>query len=110
MESQLTVLIVFVALSAMNYLIRLLPLTLLSQGELPQKVQVWLQQIPLAVLSAIVFQQLFVKAGSLSYRWDDYTLLGAVAALLIMALTRNLFLVAFGGPAVVFAAGWLSSL
>lgn len=28
----------------------------------------------------------------------------------IMALTRNLFLVAFGGPVVVFAAGWLSGL
>ena len=110
MESQLTVLIIFVALSAMNYLIRLLPLTLLIRWTLPQKVQIWLRQIPVAVLSAIVFQQLFVKAGSLSYRWEDYTLLGAAAALLIMALTRNLFLVAFGGPAVVFAAGWLSRL
>ncbi len=109
MESQLTVLTIFVALSAMNYRIRLLPLTAFSQWTLPRPVEVWLRQIPMTVLSAIVFQQLFMKAGNLSYRWEDYTLLGAVAVVLIMALTRNLFLVAFGGPAVVFVAGWLFS-
>ena len=108
MESQLTFIIIFVALSAMNYLIRLLPLTLLSQWVLPQRVQIWLRQIPMTVLAAIVFQQLFAKDGNISWRWDDYWLVGAVAAVIIMALTRNLFLVAFGGPAVVLAAGWFS--
>lgn len=108
MESQLTVFIIMVALSAVNYLLRLLPLTLLSQWQAPRAVDAWFRQVPLAVLSAIVFQQLFLKGGSFSLKWDDFTLLGAGAAAVIMALTRNLFLVAFGGPAVVFLAGWLA--
>ncbi|MEK7847469.1 MAG: AzlD domain-containing protein [Chloroflexota bacterium] len=110
MESQLTVLVIIVALSAVNYLLRLLPLTLLSHWKAPRAAEAWFRQIPLAVLSAIVFQQLFLKGGSFSWRWEDYTLLGAAAAAAIMALTRNLFLVAFGAPAVVFLVGWLARL
>ncbi|MBN1401233.1 MAG: AzlD domain-containing protein [Anaerolineae bacterium] len=84
----ITLLILGLALG--TFLIRVLPLTVLSRVELPVGVREWLRLVPSAVLAASLAQALLVQDGVLNLTWANSSLWAAIPAFLIAWRTRNM--------------------
>ena len=95
-----SVLFIIIGMSVVTQLPRLLPLVVLSKLNLPPLMVRWLKQIPVAVLSALLFPTLLLSEGSLSLSLDNTALLAALPCILVAAKTKNLFLTVFTGIAV----------
>jgi len=88
-----TLLILGLALG--TYLLRVLPLTVLSRVTLPEWAQDWLSLVPGAVLAASLAQTLFVREEHLALSWRNTYLLAAIPAFLVAWRTRNVDSVGF---------------
>ncbi len=63
---------------------------LLSRLQLPDGVLRWLNHIPIAVMAALVGQELLMQDGELSSIQDNVELLAALPTFLMAVLTRSL--------------------
>ncbi len=88
---------IIIGMSIVTQLPRLLPLVVLSRLNLPPLVIRWLKQIPIAVLSALLFPSLFMPNGNLSFSLDNTTLLAALPCILVAFKTKNLLLTILTG-------------
>ncbi|NLA82953.1 MAG: AzlD domain-containing protein [Clostridiales bacterium] len=86
-------------MSLVTQLPRLLPLVVLSRLSLPPIVIRWLKQIPVAVLSALLFPSLLIADGILSLSLNNTALLAAIPSIIVAAKTKNLFLTVLAGIA-----------
>ena len=86
-------------MSLVTQLPRLLPLVVLSRLSLPPIVIRWLKQIPVAVLSALLFPSLHIADGRLSLSLNNTALLAAIPSIIVAAKTKNLFLTVLAGIA-----------
>lgn len=94
------------AMGAVTYLPRMLPLVALAHRRLPQGVVDWLGFIPVAILSALVAPGLFAESATRSFAFGKLELLVTVPTLLFAARTRSL-----GGTVVVgMGLYWLGTL
>lgn len=91
--------VVIIGMALLTFAIRLLPLAMLTRLRVPSFIDTWLRYIAVAVLSAIVFQILFLREGSLSFDWDRS--LATLVSLAIIVTTRNLILTVVGGVSVM---------
>jgi branched-subunit amino acid transport protein len=92
-----TLLIVGLALG--TFLLRALPLTVLSRVTLPEWLHDWLRLVPGAVLAASLAQAIFAPEGDLLLRWRNPYLLAALPAVLVAWRTRNMILTMLSGMA-----------
>jgi len=92
--------VIIVGVAVITFAIRFLPLIGLASFKLPRLVDIWLQNIVIAILAAMLFQNLFLTQGHLLSGWD-FRLLGAIVAIIAALLTRNLFITVITGTAVV---------
>ena len=97
MKSEMIYLIL--GMSLVTQLPRLLPLVVLSRLSLPPIVIRWLKQIPVAVLSALLFPSLLIADGRLSLSLNNTALLAAIPSIIVAAKTKNLFLTVLAGIA-----------
>ena len=65
---------------------------LLGRYELPKTMRRALRFVPPAVLSAIVFPELFMRAGQLNFSLTNFRLLSGVLAVLVAWKTKNTLL------------------
>jgi branched-subunit amino acid transport protein len=82
-----------------TYLLRLLPLTVLSRAALPAWAYDWLSLVPGAVLAASLAQALLVQEEQLALTWTNAYLLAAVPAFIVAWRTRNVVLTMLSGMA-----------
>jgi branched-subunit amino acid transport protein len=89
-----------------TYLPRWLPVFFLSQRRLPQWFVEWLDLIPVAILSALVFGELFLAAEPRHLTLVNVKSLAAVPTLLFALRTKSL------GGTVIFGMflTWLTQL
>ena len=92
---EITRLILVLALG--TWLIRALPLTILSGVALPAWLREWLRLVPGAVLAASLAQALLVQNDRLAISWRNVHLLAAVPAFLIAWRTHNMLLTMLAG-------------
>lgn len=78
------------AMGAVTYLPRMLPLMLLSKRRLPSWFAEWLELIPAAILSSLVAPTLFVHPDPRLFDPGKPELLAAVPTLLFALKTRSL--------------------
>ncbi|GFN32216.1 AzlD domain-containing protein [Paenibacillus xylaniclasticus] len=90
MEIKWSILWIIVGSSIVTVLPRVLPLMLLSRLQLPDGVLRWLNHIPIAVMAALVGQELLMQDGELSSIQDNVELLAALPTFLMAVLTRSL--------------------
>jgi branched-subunit amino acid transport protein len=90
MEVSWRVFAIITAAAFVTWVPRILPLVLLSRVQLPSVVLRWLQQIPVAIMAALLAQELFVVDGSL--QWQPEKLLAAIPAFAIAYFTKSLLL------------------
>jgi branched-subunit amino acid transport protein len=74
---------------------------LLGRYEIPQVVRHALHYVPPAVLSAIVFPELFLKEGGIDLSLGNERLLAGLIAIAIAAWTRNNLLTILAGMAAM---------
>lgn len=101
---ELTVLVVLIGLG--TYLMRMVPFVLVSNLKLPDWFDRYLQKIPHAVMGALIFPGiLYVDDASI---WPG--LLGGVAAIAAVLLTRNVMATVLIAIAVAVGTKYIQSL
>lgn len=101
-------LLLALAMGAVTYLPRMLPLVVLSRQKLPSWFVEWLELIPVAILSALVAPSLFAESGPRSLVLGKIELFVALPTLLFALKTRSLAGTVLVGMGCYWAAGaWL---
>ena len=80
-----------------TFIPRVLPLALLGNKELPEKVVLWLSFIPAAVLAALLAPSILLKNGSLYLSLENTALIAFFPTLLLAYKTKNIFYTVSGG-------------
>lgn len=80
-----------------TFIPRFLPLVLLGNKELPEKVVLWLSFIPAAVLAALLAPSILLKNGSLYLSLENTALIAFFPTLLAAYKTKNIFYTVSGG-------------
>ena len=83
-------LFLMLAMGAVTYLPRMIPLVILSQRKLPVWFAEWLELIPPAILSALIAPTLFAHSTPRLFTLSKIELLAAVPTLLCAYKTRSL--------------------
>ncbi|MDD2852038.1 MAG: AzlD domain-containing protein [Desulfuromonadaceae bacterium] len=83
-------LLLMLALGAVTYLPRMLPLVVLSRRALPGWFAEWLELIPAAILSALIAPTLFAYSDPRMFSLGKVELLAALPTLFIAFKTRSL--------------------
>jgi branched-subunit amino acid transport protein len=75
---------------------------LFGRFEIPMTMRRALHYVPPAVLSAIIFPELFLREGGLSISLDNVRLLAGLAAILVAWYSRNTLLTILAGMLALF--------
>lgn len=77
---------------------------LLAEGgfQVPETMRRALHYVPPAVLSAIIFPELFLRNGSIDLSMENTRLLAGLAAVLVAWFSRNTLVTIIAGMAVLF--------
>jgi branched-subunit amino acid transport protein len=90
MEVRWTILLIILGCALVTFIPRVLPLMVLSQMELPKWVIRWLKNIPVAVMAALLTQELLLSDNQFSLSANLLKLLAAIPAFAIAILTKSL--------------------
>ncbi len=107
---QRTIFLTILGMAAVTYLPRLMPTWLLSSRDLPRWLVLWLRNVPVAVLAAMLFPAIVTQRGELCISPRNLFLLAAFPTLLVAWKTRSLFGSVITGLAVVALARLLLPL
>ncbi|NTW99118.1 MAG: AzlD domain-containing protein [Geobacteraceae bacterium] len=83
-------LFLMIAMGAVTYLPRMIPLVMLSRRALPSWFAEWLELIPVAILSALIAPTLFAHSDPRIFTLGKIELLAALPTLLCAVKTRSL--------------------
>ncbi|HXE95513.1 MAG TPA: AzlD domain-containing protein [Dongiaceae bacterium] len=83
-------LLLMLAMGAVTYLPRMLPLVALSRRTLPGWLAEWLELVPAAILSALIAPTLFAHSDPRVFSLGKVELLAALPTLLCALKTRSL--------------------
>jgi branched-subunit amino acid transport protein len=100
--------LVFILGGALTYAIRLSFILLIGRKSVPPVIGQLLRFIPPAVLTAIIFPELFINQGQLNLSLGNSRLLAGVLAVLVAWRTRSPVLTIVVGMIALWALGWLS--
>ena len=76
--------------AVVTFIPRVLPLVVFSRFQMPDWLVKWLSHIPVAVMAALLAQELFIQDGSFAITTNYTKWLAAVAAFGVAILTRSL--------------------
>lgn len=74
----------------MTFISRVLPLMLLSRIAIPEWGMRWLSYVPIAVMAALVAQELFIEGGKFAALSTNVELIAALPTFWIAVKTRSL--------------------
>ena len=94
-----TIFLIIIGSMIVTALPRILPITILSQVDLPNWFMNWLKYIPLAILTAILVQEI-VPLGE-DETWNPAHLVGTVVAFIIGFWTKSLLWTVIAGMMTV---------
>ncbi|HBR96291.1 MAG TPA: AzlD domain-containing protein [Gammaproteobacteria bacterium] len=100
----MTEVLLIVGMALVTFLPRYLPLALAGRYRLPPLLRQCLGYVPIAVLSAIITQTVFVSGGDLRVSLGNPYLWGALAAAIVALLNKPLFWSISAGLAAYVAA------
>lgn len=94
----------------LTYMTRLSFIALLDRWQLPPVVMRALRFVPPAVLSAIIFPELFIRSGSFDLSLNNLRLIAGIVAALVGWKTRNILLTIAAGMAALYLLQWVPVL
>ena len=107
MEVRGSVLLVVVLSALVTVVPRVAPLAVLSRVALPAPVARWLEYVPIAVLAALLAQEVAVADGHLALPLENLALVAVVPAILVAIRTRSLIATVACGVVVMALLRWL---
>ncbi|WP_260288300.1 AzlD domain-containing protein [Peribacillus aracenensis] len=90
MEISGYILAVIVGISIVTFIPRVVPLVLLSKMEIPKWGIDWLKHVPVAVMAALLAQELLLSEQVFSIKDNALNLAAAIPAFLVAIFTRSL--------------------
>ncbi|MGE6610692.1 AzlD domain-containing protein [Peribacillus sp. NPDC076916] len=90
MEISGYILAVIVGISIVTFIPRVVPLVLLSKVEIPKWGIDWLKHVPVAVMAALLAQELLLSEQVFSIKDNALNLAAALPAFLVAIFTRSL--------------------
>ena len=90
-----------------TFLIRFSLIYLFGRFKIPETMRQALRYVPPAVLSAIIFPELFFQDGALNLSLDNTRLLAGLVAILVAWITRNTLITIIAGMVALFALQFL---
>jgi branched-subunit amino acid transport protein len=90
MEVSWAILIIIIGCAFVTFVPRVLPLMILSQMELPKWLIRWLKNVPVAVMAALLAQELLLSDNQFSIVDNGLKILAAIPAFIIAILTKSL--------------------
>ncbi len=98
-----------IGMGLITYAIRLTPIVLLERFELSSSIRQALKFVPAAVLSAIIFPELFMPEGTIDISFANERLLAGLIAALVAWRTKNVLWTIGTGMVALWLLQWLSS-
>jgi branched-subunit amino acid transport protein len=80
---------------------------LFGKFEIPETLKKALHYVPPAVLSAIIFPELFIQDGTLNFQLTNIRLLAGLIAIVTAWFSKNTLLTILVGMVALFILGWL---
>lgn len=80
---------------------RVLPMGLLAKRKISKNFQIWLSYVPVAILSALLAPEIFMKNNELFLAKENLFLMAFVPVLLVAYFTKNLFATLLTGMVLV---------
>ena len=90
-----------------TFAIRFSLIYLFGRFKIPETMRQALRYVPPAVLSAIVFPELFFHEGMLNLSLDNARLLAGLIAILVAWISRNTLITIVAGMLALFVLQWL---
>ncbi|WP_438350824.1 AzlD domain-containing protein [Paenibacillus sp. FA6] len=90
MDIRWNILIIILGSALVTFIPRVLPLALLSRMNIPNGLIRWLQHIPIAVMAALIAQELFISEGRFSLYDTRLEWLTAIPTFAVAIFTRSL--------------------
>ena len=78
-----------IGMGVVTYLIRISPILLLERFELNENIKQALRFVPVAVLSAIVFPEMFQPGGEFDFSLQNDRLIAGSIAILVAFVSKN---------------------
>lgn len=103
MEVRWGILLIIIGSAIVTFLPRVLPLMILSRLQLPNWLVRWLKHIPIAVMAALLAQELLLHNGTFSPAANAFKLAAALPAFLVAIWTKSLLGTVLVGIAAMFA-------
>lgn len=85
-----------------TFLIRFSFIYLFGRIEFPEKIRNALHYVPPAVLSAIIFPELFLRDGALNLSMENTPLLAGLVAILVAWFSKNTLVTIIAGMLALF--------
>src|SRR6478672_4980353 len=101
MEVSWTILIIIIGCAVVTFVPRVLPLMILSQLELPTWLIRWLKNVPVAVMAALLAQELLLSNNQFSIMDNGLNIFAAIPAFIIAILTKSLLGTVMAGVIVM---------
>ena len=86
---QATIWIVIVGMAVLNYVVRFIPLAVVSRIDLPKPVARWLTFVPIAVMGALVASEVLKPGGTWSNPLTGPSLYAAIITAVVFRYTRS---------------------
>ena len=96
-----------IAAGILTFLTRLSFFAILHRWQPPDVLRRGLRFVPPAVLSAIIFPELFLHNGGLDVSLSNFRMIAGLAAVVVGWRTRNIFLTIAAGMGVLYLLQWL---
>ena len=90
-----------------TFAIRFSLIYLFGRLHIPETMRQALRYVPPAVLSAIIFPELFFHEGMLDLSLDNTRLLAGLVAILVAWISRNTLITILAGMLALFVLQWL---
>ncbi|ALS24087.1 MULTISPECIES: AzlD domain-containing protein [Paenibacillus] len=98
MEVRWDILLIIIGASLVTFIPRVVPLMVLSRIPLPDWALQWLKHVPIAVMAALVGQELFVSDSKLVL-WKNVDLAAGLLTFIVAIKTRSLLWTVIAGTA-----------
>jgi branched-subunit amino acid transport protein len=85
-----------------TFAIRFVLIYLFGKFEIPETMRKALHYVPPAVLSALVFPELFIRNNILDLSLDNYRMLAGLVAILVAWFSRNTLVTILAGMVALF--------
>ncbi|GHH98774.1 AzlD domain-containing protein [Neobacillus kokaensis] len=90
MEVRWSIFLIIFGMALVTFIPRVLPIAVLSRVELPEWAMRWLNYVPIAVMAALVGQELLLPNGKLAPLSQNLELFAALPAFIVAIFTRSL--------------------